>query len=116
MHGCDVEVTPQSRAPSAVSDEAIANVVAEVAAADDRVTSVLDRDDLGGSEDATYLMQRVQEQGGLAAYVGVGTSHPGGHHTGTFDVDEESLDIGIAVLSEAVVELAKRRPTTESEA
>jgi len=116
MHGCDVDIAPSSRAPSAVSDEAVASVVSEVAHEDERVTSVLERDDLGGSEDATYLMKRVQDHGGLAAYVGVGTSHPGGHHTRTFDVEEESLDIGVAVLSNAVLELAKRRPTAESDA
>jgi aminobenzoyl-glutamate utilization protein A len=110
MHGCDVDIAPVSRAPSAESDEEIAEVVAEVAHADERVTSVLDTDDLGGSEDATYLMRRVQDQGGLAAYVGVGTSHPGGHHTRTFDVEEESIDIGIDVLASAVLELAQRRP------
>jgi aminobenzoyl-glutamate utilization protein A len=70
------------------------------------VTSLLRRDDLGGSEDATYLMRRVQERGGVAGYVGVGTDHPGGHHTATFDVDEESLRIGVEVLTDAVLALA----------
>jgi aminobenzoyl-glutamate utilization protein A len=55
-------------------------------------------------------MKRVQDRGGLAAYVGVGTDHPGGHHTGTFDVDEESLAVGVDVLAGAVREVAARRP------
>jgi aminobenzoyl-glutamate utilization protein A len=63
---------------------------------------VLRRDDLGGSEDATFLMRRVQETGGEAAYVAVGTDHPGGHHTATFDVDERSLRIGVDVLADSV--------------
>ncbi|MFB6154278.1 MAG: amidohydrolase [Haloferacaceae archaeon] len=114
MHGCEVDIAPNSRAPSAESDEEVARVVSEVAHGDERVTSVLEYDDLGGSEDATYLMQRVQDHGGLAAYVGVGTSHPGGHHTRTFDVEEESIDIGVSVLSNAVLELAARRPEREN--
>jgi aminobenzoyl-glutamate utilization protein A len=66
----------------------------------------LDTDSLGGSEDATYLMRRVQDNGGLAAYVCIGTDHPGGHHTPTFDVDEETIRIGVETLAGSVLRLA----------
>ncbi len=49
------------------------------------VTSRLRTDDLGGSEDATYLMDRVQNHGGTATFVGIGTDHRGGHLTRLFD-------------------------------
>ncbi|SEO78438.1 aminobenzoyl-glutamate utilization protein A [Halogranum amylolyticum] len=110
MHGCEVEVTTEGMAPSARSDDAVRNAVADVAGTTEGVTSILPTDALGGSEDATYLMQRVQEHGGKAAYVGVGTDHPGGHHTSTFDVDEDSLGIGIDVLSGTILRLAEERP------
>jgi aminobenzoyl-glutamate utilization protein A len=48
-------------------------------------------------------MRRVQERGGEAGYVCIGTDHPGGHHTATFDVDERSLAIGVDVLTGAVL-------------
>jgi aminobenzoyl-glutamate utilization protein A len=111
MHDCEVDVETTSRAPSAVSDDAVADVVAEVAGGVAGVETVVDRDDLGGSEDATYLMRHVQERGGLAAYVGVGTDHPGGHHTPTFDVDEETIRIAVDTLAGSVVELGRRRPS-----
>jgi len=107
MHDCDVEVETMGEAPGGESDDAVADVVEAVAGDTDGVDSVLSRDDLGGSEDATYLMQRVQERGGQAAYVGIGTDHPGGHHTATFDVDEASLDIGVAVLAGAIRALSQ---------
>ncbi|MFB6173374.1 MAG: amidohydrolase [Halobacteriales archaeon] len=110
MHDCEVEVTPEGEAPGAESDAAIVDVVETIAGRTEGVDSVLRRDDLGGSEDATYLMQRVQESGGKAAYVGVGTDHPGGHHTATFDVDEDSLVHGVEVLSETINALARDRP------
>jgi aminobenzoyl-glutamate utilization protein A len=50
----------------------------------------------------------VQERGGLAAYVAVGTDHPGGHHTATFDVDEADIDVAIDVLSGTVRRLSER--------
>ena len=110
MHGCEVEIDTLGHAPSARSDPELRDIVAEVAGATDGVTSLLDSDHLGGSEDATFLMRRVQERGGTAAYVGVGTDHPGGHHTPTFDVDEDTVGLGVSVLADAIVAIAARRP------
>ena len=103
MYDCEVEVTRGSRAPSAESDAALAALVADAARETTGVTSVLDTDDLGGSEDATYLMRRVQERGGQAAYVVVGTDHPGGHHTPRFDVDEATLPTAVEVLKRSIL-------------
>jgi aminobenzoyl-glutamate utilization protein A len=113
MHDVDVDVEEGSRAPSAESDAELAAVVADVAGRTEGVDSVVDEAALGGSEDATYLMRAVQERGGLAAYVGVGTDNPGGHHTGTFDVEDDTLDIGVRVLAESVRELGRSPPAAE---
>jgi len=99
MHDCTVEIEHGSEVPGASSDGKAADVVASVAREHDRVDSLLERAGLGASEDATYLMRRVQRQGGVASFVGIGTDHPGGHHTATFDVDERSLAIGVDVLA-----------------
>ncbi|WP_336338931.1 amidohydrolase [Haloarcula brevis] len=107
MHDCEVAVETTAEAPSAVSDEALADVVYDAAGAVTGITSRLRTDDLGGSEDATYLMDRVQAHGGTATFVGIGTDHPGGHHTPTFDVDEDSLAIGVGVVGEAVRRLGE---------
>jgi aminobenzoyl-glutamate utilization protein A len=107
-HGCEASWSIEGRAPSARSDDEVRDVVSEAARTVEGVDSVLERDTLGGSEDATYLMRRVQERGGKAAYVVVGTDHPGGHHTSTFDVDEETIRIGVGTLAGAVVELGRR--------
>jgi aminobenzoyl-glutamate utilization protein A len=110
MYDCEVEIRTEGEAPSAVSDEELVELVADAARGVEGVDTVLDRATLGGSEDATYLMRAVQENGGYAAYVGVGTDHPGGHHTPTFDVDERSIGIGIETLSGAIERIATDRP------
>ncbi len=110
MHDCRVETETLAEAPNAASDDELRALVAAAAGANPDVESVVDRDDLGGSEDATYLMQRVQERGGLATYVGVGTDHPGGHHAATFDVDEATLDIAVDTLTGAVERAFAERP------
>ncbi|WP_049926112.1 amidohydrolase [Halopiger goleimassiliensis] len=110
MHDCEVSFETGAEAPSATSDEDLVSIVADVAGATDGIDSVLERDELGGSEDATYLMKAVQDDGGQAAYVGVGTDHPGGHHTSTFDVDEPSIGHGVDVLAGAIERIALERP------
>ncbi|MFC7221647.1 amidohydrolase [Halalkalicoccus sp. GCM10025322] len=110
MHGCEVDIETRGRAPSARSDAELADVVSTIASGVEGVDRVLERDALGGSEDATYLMREVQKNGGYAAYVGIGTDHPGGHHTATFDIDERSIGIGIDVISGAIEEIAATQP------
>ncbi|WP_416839593.1 amidohydrolase [Haloferax sp. DFSO52] len=110
MHDCEVEISVEGKAPSARSDDALKTIVGAVSEGVDGVESILDSDDLGGSEDATYLMQYVQDRGGLAAYVGVGTDHPGGHHTRTFDVDEATIRIAIDVISGSIAQISSEQP------
>ncbi|MFB6106075.1 MAG: amidohydrolase [Halobacteriaceae archaeon] len=107
MHGCSVDVERLGEAPSAVSDPSLAGHVARAARALDGVEAVRDTGALGGSEDATVLMRHVQERGGRACYCIVGTDHPGGHHTATFDVDERTLPQAVETLTEAVRSAAR---------
>ena len=110
MHGCDVDVETVSEAPGGENDEAVVDVAYRSAGEVSGVERRRERGSLGGSEDATYLMERVQSHGGEAAYLGVGTDHPGGHHTATFDVDEDSLPTGVEWLARTVERLAEERP------
>jgi len=105
MHDCESTMETIAEAPSAESDAELADVVYEAAGEVAGVQRRLHSAPLGGSEDATYLMDRVQDQGGTATYVGIGTDHPGGHHTPTFDVDERSLSVGVDVLAGAIERL-----------
>ncbi|WP_418282569.1 amidohydrolase [Halorubrum sp. DTA98] len=110
MHDCSVDIDLLGEAPSATSDDELADIVGAVSADVDGVTAVVDTAELGGSEDATFLMQAVQDRGGLACYVGVGTDHPSGHHTDAFDVVEDDIRVGIDVLSRAIRRVAETRP------
>ncbi|CCQ32882.1 amidohydrolase protein [Halorhabdus tiamatea SARL4B] len=108
MHDCEVSVEWGAQAPSADPDPELRRLVYDVAGGVDGVDSRLERAQLGGSEDATFLMRRVQEAGGQATFVGIGTDHPGGHHTATFDVDETSIGIGVDVLTEAILAISEQ--------
>lgn len=51
-----------------------------------------------GSEDASYMIRRVQENGGKATYMVVGVNHPAPHHHPKFDIQEEALFHAVSLL------------------
>ncbi|OLZ39980.1 N-acyl-L-amino acid amidohydrolase [Natrinema saccharevitans] len=116
MHGCRADVEVVSESPRADSDPELQALVSEVAGGVAGVDRVVPAADFGASEDATFLMERVQEDGGLATYMIVGTDHPTSHHTPTFDVDERSLQHGVDVLVGTIRELEARHPVPQADA
>ncbi|PCR91226.1 amidohydrolase [Natrinema ejinorense] len=116
MHGCRATVDVVSKSPRADSDPELQALVSEIAGGVEGIEHVLPAADFGASEDATFLMERVQQDGGLATYMIVGTDHPTSHHTPTFDVDEESLRHGLDVLVGTIRELEHRHPVPQVDA
>ncbi|MBV7505311.1 amidohydrolase [Bacillus sp. sid0103] len=60
-----------------------------------------------GSEDATYMMEKVKSTGGLATYAVVGTTIAAGHHNEKFDIDELGMKIGLQALAQVVLDSKK---------
>ncbi|MHC0036294.1 M20 family metallo-hydrolase [Pseudoneobacillus sp. C159] len=52
-----------------------------------------------GSEDATYMMERVRRNGGVASYAIFGTTLEAGHHHERFDIDESVMKIAVKTLA-----------------
>ncbi|WP_080872029.1 amidohydrolase [Oceanobacillus timonensis] len=72
--------------------------------------ALLESNDSAGSEDATYFMERVQRNGGLATYCIFGTELAAGHHNEKFDIHEDTLLPAVEILYQAVEKLgAKER-------
>ncbi|GAA0281678.1 amidohydrolase [Halobacterium noricense] len=103
--GCEAETSLIGEAIREDSDEELVDLVDGIAGDVDEVSSVHRRGSTGASEDVTYLMRAVKENGGKATYVGIGGGNPSGHHTPTFDIDEDCLLIGVSVLSGAILDL-----------
>ncbi|MGL4714603.1 MAG: amidohydrolase, partial [Aeromonas sp.] len=51
------------------------------------------------SEDAGFLMERVQKQGGEAAYLILGADLAAPHHHNAFDFDERVMQRGVDLLA-----------------
>ena len=102
MHEVDLRTSLYGKTTTFEADDEMVDAVAAASADLDSVTGVVERDDIGGSEDASYLIRRVQGNGGAATYVGIGASNPYGHHTARFDIDEDALVIGVDVVAATI--------------
>lgn len=102
MHGCSVDILPGGGAPSGQSDQALAAEVEAAAATIHGISSVVPAASFGASEDATYMMNHVQERSGQATYIGIGSDISGGHHTPTFDIDEDCIEIAVNLLESTI--------------
>lgn len=105
-HGCTANIRVHSESPRADSDPELRDLVYEVARGVEGVERARRGADFGASEDATFLMEAVQETGGLASYLIVGTDHPDSHHTPGFDIDERSLLVAVSVLAGSIERIA----------
>ncbi|MEY8749473.1 amidohydrolase [Alkalicoccobacillus gibsonii] len=53
---------------------------------------------IGGSEDATFMMERVQSKGGMATYLLYGSTLSAAHHNPAFDYGEGVLAVAVDAL------------------
>ncbi|MCL2566899.1 MAG: amidohydrolase [Alphaproteobacteria bacterium] len=70
--------------------------------------NILDHVNFGASEDFSCFMERVQEKGGAAAYMMVGTNLAAQHHDYRFDIDETALLNAAKIITMATAKLLSK--------
>jgi aminobenzoyl-glutamate utilization protein A len=107
MHDVAVDWDQYGRATTFTADEPAINAVVDAAESHNQISDVVNRAKFGASEDASYLIRRVQELGGVATYLGIGAARPAGHHTAHFDFDEDAIGIGVDVVADSIRRIAR---------
>lgn len=95
-------------APGAYPNRDFMNTLKPAIAAIPGVTSIIPYRTLHASEDVVYMMNHVQQQGGMASYLLFGSPLAAGHHEPTFDFNEDVLVIGVEVFTRVVLTCMKR--------
>lgn len=97
----DVEYTIEEAggASAGVSTERMGKEVFELLTKANEFNHVYLEAGLGGSEDCSYFMNRVQENGGEAIYMMHGAELAAGHHNRSFNFDESVLSKAVGTLS-----------------
>ncbi len=108
MHGCTVQIRQMGAAELLTCDEQLMELIARLCAEKlGMQVSQARYADLGGSEDVSYMMNRVQSHGGKATFFRIHTPVAGAFHDRNFDFDEDCIPQSVRVFCSAVYELLK---------
>ncbi|HWL12745.1 MAG TPA: amidohydrolase [Ureibacillus sp.] len=92
MYDVQVQLEKVGYALNVPSDRQLAKILKETAKHQPSIQEIVEYKNFkAGSEDATFLMQKVQQQGGLACYSIIGTNLAAGHHHEEFDIEEDDM-------------------------
>ena len=91
--------------PAAQSDDAMMEIIKRAAGQVNWFKKIYFEGSVGGTDDASVMMNKVQANGGIATYVGIGTDTTQPLHNAEFDLDEEAIPAAIEMLVHAVEEL-----------
>ena len=103
MYGVEHRLTLQGESTTACSDGELIERILEAARSAGGFSHLRRTAEAGGSDDAAWMMRRVQERGKQASYLILGTDLAAGHHNGRFDFDESVLLQGVRLLEGVVV-------------
>ncbi len=107
MQECTYDIKQMGEAPSGKSDQVMIKLVENLTEKLGGYT-LSDIHSSGGSEDFTYMMSKVQENGGKAVNIGLGASSIGdGAHSHNFDINEKAVQKALVLLSTLVFEIQK---------
>jgi len=119
MYDCKLEIKPMGSARTAESDRELASRAEKVAEKIGGFTLAVPSAK-GGCEDYTYMMERVQKNGGLATHLGIGADSRGigsedkerrdeilRAHTAEFDIDESALKEAVRLMVSVVLDILR---------
>ncbi|GAA4866536.1 M20 family metallo-hydrolase [Paenibacillus vulneris] len=100
MHELTYKIEVIGAAIPIVCDEELVTLAMEEARQVEGFTSIKTGEpSSAGSEDASFMIRRVQELGGKGTYMIIGSNLPAPHHHPKFDIEEEVLPWGIELLN-----------------
>ena len=91
--------------PAGASDYAMMEVVQRAAKKVPWFQTVYFEGNVGGTDDAAVMLTKVQQNGGIGSYVGIGADTTGPVHNPEFEFDEDCLQAAVDVCVYALEEL-----------
>ena len=108
MYGITSSIKETGAATTTRSSDDLVDLIVSEASKIKEIKEIERNTPSGGSDDATWMMKRVQDHGGEATYIIVGSTLTAGHHNEYFDIDEASLPIGVTLLFNTIQALSQK--------
>lgn len=107
MQGVSVKITRMGGAASGNNSPELSERIRTIAQRLNIFDELGTMHNIGGSEDCSYFMERVQKHGGQAVYLIIGGSLAAVNHNNYFDFDEHALTLEAQLLASATADLLK---------
>ena len=91
--------------PAGKSDDAMMAVIERAAKKVPWFEKIYFEGNVGGTDDAAAMLTKVQQNGGMGTYIGVGSDTTQPVHNAEFDIDEDCIDAAIDLCMFALEEL-----------
>lgn len=104
-YGLTYHYVDYGEVPAGASDYAMMEVVQRAARKVPWFKTVYFEGNVGGTDDAAVMLTKVQQNGGIGAYVGIGADTTGPVHNPEFDFDEDCLPAAVELCLYALEEL-----------
>lgn len=98
MHHVTCNIDDVGATEQIVCDDTLVPMIKEACTGSTYVKEVLPSQKVSGSEDASFMLNRVQENGGRGTYMLFGTKLDYPHHHPAFDFQEEVLPVAVEVM------------------
>lgn len=105
MYDVDVKIVEMGGAAGGNNSPELAEKLESAARRLNIFNDIVEDCNFGASEDFSYFMERVQQNGGQAAYMMVGADLAAGHHDSYFDFDEKALNLATKVIAVSAADL-----------
>ena len=104
-YGCTYTYDDYGETAAGKSDDKMMEVIKRAAEKTPWFSEIYYEGEVGGTDDAAVMMNRVQEKGGIGAYWGIGTDTTVPVHNAKFDLDEDCIMPTIELTVNALEEL-----------
>lgn len=108
MHGCTYEIKMMGAAPSLHNTQDLNERLMDVCQSDIGLKVQVLKGGAAGSEDFSYMSERVQSHGGKACYFNLLTQCAGLFHNSLFDFDEKALVNGVKAFCAITYDILKK--------
>jgi len=102
MYEVESRIERMGESITARSDESLVEEVCQAGRSLGFFERIESYNGFGGSDDAAWMMKRVQDKGGRSTYIILGSDIPAGHHNEFFDFDETVLVWGVRLIFETL--------------
>lgn len=105
IYGVKSDIILIGKSSSGASDDAAIDIVMRCARQIPWFTEFHNVGSVGGSDDASEMLRRVQQNGGIGTYIGLGSDFTSSFHDKAFDFDENVLEPSVELFVKIIQEL-----------